>query len=134
MRWTGSLTVPADGTYKIALNHVGKVKLCLNGKAILVSVAQNTATRDLFTRGVTIQKLQAGRTYEFRMDYVRYQEQEIVNYSLGIGLTFEAGKDTRLAKAVALAKRSDVALVFAGYSDAFESEGSDRPSMDLQAE
>ena len=131
MRWTGSLTVPADGTYKIALNHVGKVKLCLNGKAILVSVAQNTATRDLFTRGVTIQKLQAGRTYEFRMDYVRYQEQEIVNYSLGIGLTFEAGKDTRLAKAVALAKRSDVALVFAGYSDAFESEGSDRPSMDL---
>jgi beta-glucosidase len=65
------------------------------------------------------------------MDYVRYQEQEIVNYSLGIGLTFEAGKDTRLAKAVALAKRSDVALVFAGYPDAFESEGSDRPSMDL---
>jgi beta-glucosidase len=131
MRWTGSLTVPADGSYKIALNHVGKVKLFLAGKVILESVAQNTATRDLFTRGVTIQKLQAGKTYKFRMDYVRYPDQEIVNYSLGIGLTFEAGKDTRLAKAVALAKRSEVAVVFAGYPDAFESEGTDRPSMEL---
>ena len=131
MRWTGSLTVPVDGTYKIALNHIGKVKLFLDGKAILESVARNTATRDLFTRGVAIQKLQAGRTYKIRMDYVRYQEQEIVNYSLGIGLAFEPGKDTRLAKAVALAKRCDVALVFAGYPDAFESEGSDRPSMEL---
>ncbi len=32
MRWTGSLTVPVDGSYKIALNHVGKVKLFLDGK------------------------------------------------------------------------------------------------------
>jgi len=80
---------------------------------------------------VTIQKLQAGKTYKFRMDYVRYPEQEIVNYSLGIGLTFEAGKDTRLAKAVALAKRCEVAVVFAGYPDAFESEGTDRSSMKL---
>ncbi len=131
MRWTGSLTVPADGTYKIALNHVGKVKLFLDGKTILEGIAQNTATRDLFTRGVTLQKLQAGRTYKIRMDYVRYQEQEIVNYSLGIGLAFETGKDTRLTRAVTLAKHCDVALVFAGYPDGFESEGTDRPSMEL---
>jgi len=32
---------------------------------------------------VTIQKLQAVKTYKFRMDYVRYPDQEIVNYSLG---------------------------------------------------
>jgi beta-glucosidase len=85
----------------------------------------------MFTRGVIVQKLQAGKSYEFRMDYVRYPEQEIVHYSLGIGLTFDAGKDTRLAKAVALAKRCDVAVVFAGYPEAFESEGRDRPSMEL---
>jgi len=131
MRWTGSLTVPAGGSYKIALNHVGKVKLFLDGKAILETVAPKPGTADMFTRAVTVQKLQAGKTYQFRMDYVRYPEQEVVNYSMGIGLTFEAGKDARLAKAVALAKRCDVALVFAGYPDAFESEGTDRPSMEL---
>ena len=42
IRWTGSLTVPEDGSYKIAVNHVGKVKLFLDGKSILESVAFET--------------------------------------------------------------------------------------------
>ena len=50
---------------------------------------------------------------------------------MGIGLTFEPGKDTRQAQAVELAKRYDVALVFAGYPDAFETEGTDRSSIEL---
>ena len=82
-------------------------------------------------RAEAVQKLQAGKTYEFRMDYVRYAEQDIVSYGLGIGLTFADGKDKRQARAVELAKRCDVALVFAGYPEAFETEGTDRPSMDL---
>ena len=132
MRWTGSLTVPEDGSYKIALKHAGKVTLFLDGKAILeIGCPQTRRRRICSPRERPVQKLQAGKTYEFRMDYVRYPEQEIVNYSLGIGLTFEAGKDTRQAQAVELAKRCDVALVFAGYPEAFESEGSDRPSMEL---
>ena len=131
MRWTGSLTVPADGAYKIAINHLGRVKVFLDGNAILESVARKPDTLDQSTRAVTVQQLQAGRVYEFRMDYIRGEELELVKYSLGIGLTFGAGKDTRLAKAVELAKRCDVALVFAGYPDAFESEGTDRPSMEL---
>ena len=131
MRWTGSLTVPADGLYKISLIHAGKVTLFLDGKPILETTAPKPGEGDMFGRGVTVQKLESGKTYEFRMDYVRYPDQEIVNYSLGMGLTFEAGKDTRLDKAVALAKRCEVALVFAGYPEAFESEGRDRPSMEL---
>jgi beta-glucosidase len=131
MRWTGILTVPEDGAYKIALKHAGKVKLFLDGESILESAAAKHGAADLFVEAVAVQKLQAGKTYEIRMDYVRHPEQEIVNYSLAIGLTFEAGQDKRLAEAVALAKRSDVALVFAGYPETFESEGSDRPCMDL---
>ena len=131
MRWTGSLTVPADGSYKFILNQLGKTRLFLDGKGILESVAPKPGSADLFSPGVTVQKLQAGQAYELRMDYVRYPEQEIVNYNLGMGLTFEKGKDTRLAQAVALAKRCDVALIFAGYPEAFESEGTDRPSIEL---
>ena len=131
IRWTGSLTVPEDGSYKIAVNHVGKVKLFLDGKSILESVVSKAGTRDVFTRGVAVQKLQTGKAYEFRMEYVRFPEQEVVNYGLGIGLTFEDGKDRRLEQAAEVAKRCDVALVFAWYPDAFESEGTDRPSIDL---
>jgi beta-glucosidase len=132
IRWTGSLTVPEDRSYKIAVNHVGKVKLFLDGKSFLESVASKAGTRDVFTRGVAVQKLQTGKAYEFRMEYVRFPEQEVVNYGLGIGLTFEDGKDRRLEQAAEVAKRCDVALVFAGYPDAFESEGTDRPSIDLK--
>ncbi len=131
MRWTGNLTVPMDGSYKIALNHIGKVRLYLDGKTILESDSSISGMQHSFERAVAVQKLQTGKSYGFRMDYVRYPEQEVVNYSLGIGLTFEAGKDPRLAQAVALAKSCDVALVFAGYPDGFETEGTDRPSMDL---
>ena len=31
MRWTGSLTVPADGAYKIAINHLGRVSFSWMG-------------------------------------------------------------------------------------------------------
>ena len=124
--------MPEDGSYKISLRHVGKVSLFLDGKSILVSASPKPGTADRFSGGVAVQELRAGKVYEFRMDYVRYAEQEIVNYALGFGLTFAKGRDPRLAKAVELASRSDVALVFVGYPDAFESEGWDRASIDLQ--
>ncbi len=131
MRWTGSLTVPQDGSYKISLNHIGKVKLFLDGKQILQSDSSISGMHHTSDRAVTVQKMQAGKSYDLRMDYVRYPEQEVVNYGLGIGLTFESGKDPRQAQAVAMARSCDVALVFAGYPDAFESEGTDRPSISL---
>ena len=131
MRWTGTLTVPEDGSYKISLHHVARVKLFLDGRQILASDAPTNSTRESFKEESTIQKLQAGHPYAFRMDYVRHEDQDIVNYSLGMGLYFEAGRDDRLSRAVELAKRCDVALIFAGYPEAYESEGMDRPSMDL---
>lgn len=131
MRWTGSLTVPEDGAYKITLAHAGTVKLYVDDNLLLESAAARPGGSEWFTNAAGVMPLQAGRTYQFRMDYVRYPEQELVNYGLGTGLTFETGKDTRCEQAVALARRSDVALVFAGYPDAYETEGTDRRSIDL---
>jgi beta-glucosidase len=57
-----------------------------------------------------------------------------VSYSLGAAMQGEDGPlDARagLAEAVTLAGRSDVAVVVVGYSFKLESEGFDRPSMDL---
>jgi len=131
VRWTGSLTVPEDGTYKIAVNHLGKVKIYLDDESILESDCTLAGKTHSSGLGAAIIKLRAGKSHEIRMDYVRYPEQEVVNYGLGIGPTFEPGKDERQVRAVELARRCDVALVFAGYPDAFESEGTDRPSIEL---
>jgi beta-glucosidase len=131
MRWTGMLTVPVDGSYELAVNHVGKVKLYVDGKPIVESIAEAPLKAHMFSRAVGVVELQAGKSYEFRMDYVRFTEQEVVNYGLGIGLTFANNQDDRQAQAVAAAKDCDVALVFVGYPDAFETEGNDRPHIDL---
>ncbi len=131
MRWTGSLTVPQDGLYKIALNHIGRVKVHVDGKLILEGDSAISGMGHAFSQVDGVVKLQAGKAHEFRMDYVRHPEQEVVNYNLGISQTFEAGKDTRQEEAVKLAKSCDAALIFAGYPDAFESEGTDRPSIEL---
>jgi beta-glucosidase len=59
-----------------------------------------------------------------------------VTYALGVAMQGEdAPRDARaeLDEAVALAARSDAAVVVVGYSYKLESEGFDRPSMDLPA-
>ena len=59
-----------------------------------------------------------------------------VAYALGVAMEGEdAGVDARQARdeAVALAARSDAAVVVVGYSPRLESEGFDRASMDLPA-
>ncbi len=60
----------------------------------------------------------------------------LVSYAMGVAMPGEAATmDARAAleEAVALAARSDVAVVVVGYSFKLESEGFDRPSMDLPA-
>jgi beta-glucosidase len=65
-----------------------------------------------------------------------------IRYALGVALPGDqtpgtpatpsvATRDELLHEAVAAAKESDVALVFVGYSWKLETEGKDRPSMDL---
>jgi beta-glucosidase len=61
-----------------------------------------------------------------------------VTYALGVAMQGEEdATDTpearrkRIDEAVAAAKRSDVAVVFVGYSWKLETEGKDRPNMDL---
>ena len=59
-----------------------------------------------------------------------------VSYALGVAMEGEdAGMDARTARdeAVALAARSDAAVVVAGYSSKLESEGFDRASLSLPA-
>jgi len=131
-RWTGKLTVPEDGAYKFVLNNSGTARLLLDGKKLL---ERRTSKAEQWKMnavgGVCVQKLQAGKEYKLQIEYIRPPEQEIINYSLGIGPTFVPRPDPRPARAAELAKRCDVALVFAGYPEGYESEGSDRTSISL---
>jgi len=127
----GTLTVPEDGLYWFHIYHSGIVRIYLDGELALESQITDSMDTGVEFADNLVRKLEAGKTYALRMEYVRRPGQHIVYYRFGMARTFEPGNDPRLARAVEAARRADLALVFAGYPEGFESEGGDRPNMDL---
>ena len=131
VRSTGRLTVPEDGPYKFVIRTLGAARVFLDGKQILESHSPKTENGEPYVSAFMTQELQSGKSYDLRIDYIRQAGQDINYYNLAIGLAFAPGLDPRPARAVELAKRCDVVLFFAGYPEAYESEGGDRPSISL---
>ncbi len=125
VRWVGSLTLPEDGQYLISMRHNGQMRFYLDGERILES--RGTP----FGEVQTVRALKTGKTYEIRLDYTRSSDQDMIIFKMGMARSYPKGGDPRLARAVELARSSDMAVVFAGFPEAFESEGSDRLTMDL---
>jgi beta-glucosidase len=75
--------------------------------------------------------LVAGRSYDLKLEFVRGRDDQFASARLAFAFTPRPEEDDRMARAVALAKESDVAIVFAGMPEGFETEGADRPNMDL---
>ena len=125
------MTVPEDGRYSFELGHNDTMRLYLNDELILESEAPTPGNDAPIHHVAAVKELKGGQAYDFRMDYVRDEKNFLVAYKLGLGLTFAPGTDPRPQRAVELANRCDVALVFAGYPDAYETEGTDRPHINL---
>ena len=56
-----------------------------------------------------------------------------VSYAQGFHIDEETTDETLLQEAITLAKESDVAVIFAGLPDSFESEGFDRTNLNMPA-
>lgn len=123
-RWSGTLTLPQEGLYRFVLRHAGHVRLYLDDAPILENESRQS-------NQVKAERILSAGAHALRLEYVRREEEEVMAYRLGIGQAFPAGADPRLERAVELARTCDVALVFAGYPEGYESEGMDRPHMDL---
>jgi beta-glucosidase len=76
-------------------------------------------------------KLSADIKYALRIEHIKFTGQEIVYIKLTAAAQYKAGKDIRLENAVKLAKKADLVLFFGGLPETFESEGSDRPDMEI---
>ena len=131
VRWVTRLTVPEDGRYAFHVGHSGTIRLYLNNEMILEDYAPAPHPRGTIDPVHATKELKGGQAYDFRVDYLCDELTEVIYYKLGLGLTFGSGPDPRLERAVELAKRSEVALVFVGYPDAYETEGNDRPNINL---
>jgi beta-glucosidase len=126
-RLTGELSVPESGTYELSLSSVGKSRLFIDGDLIADIDKENTSFGEEGSERVEI-PLETGQTHQLRIDYV--SQPGSFFQSLRIGCRQKIPDDS-IQQAAALAAKCDVAIVFAGLTDEWESEGFDRPDMGL---
>jgi beta-glucosidase len=123
LRLSGTLTVPAGGEYELELRCVGRARLWLDGELRLDQWGAIGDHRDRLQV-----ELAAGRPAPMVVEYSTRPDGQWRTIRLGCLPPVPADP---IAAAVALAARADVAIVVAGLSREWESEGFDRPNMEL---
>ncbi|HEX3780051.1 MAG TPA: glycoside hydrolase family 3 C-terminal domain-containing protein [Pseudonocardiaceae bacterium] len=120
-KWTGSITAPVTGSYTFSLTSDDGSRLYINGQEIIDNWRDQGANTETGTVTLT-----AGQPVSVEADYYQDGGDDLVNLGWQI-----PGQPTPLDQAVALAKASSVAVVFASN---FESEGSDLTDIDLSSQ
>ena len=124
VRLTGTFTPPETGTYTFGLTGFGLNRLSID-EVELVNNWEGLAGRGESTAEI---EMVAGQSYLLKVEYG--WEGDPRWRMLRLGCVPPASPDP-IGDAVALAEKSDVAIVFAGLSDEWESEGHDRADMEL---
>lgn len=119
-RWTGSLVATQGGRYALSLSSNDGGRLYLDDK-LVVDLWADHAT----ITGATVVELKAGELRRLRVEH--YESIGHADVRLG----WRRIEEGTLRAAVEAAKRADVAVVFAGLSEATETEALDRPDLNL---
>ncbi|MGZ3712081.1 MAG: glycoside hydrolase family 3 C-terminal domain-containing protein, partial [Bdellovibrionota bacterium] len=120
VRWTGYLNATESGNFKFLVRSDDGARLFIDDKLVYNAWTEHGERID----EVPV-KLVAGKSYKIKLEYFESRESAIV----GLGFA-PAGRDG-LAEAVKAAKDADVAVVFAGLSRYYESEGHELDSISL---
>lgn len=130
-RFTGYFTPSETGPYTFGLASAGLSRLLIDGHEVIDNWARQTPGEAYLGMGSSEETytatLNAGQQYTLTIEY-RVGNALITAVRLGCQPPMPADA---LERAVKLAASSDVALVFVGLSSEWESEGFDRPDMDL---
>ena len=126
VRLSGSFAVPASGKYVLNLSSVGMSRLFV-GDRELINLWGAPVHGEERNQSAEIE-LRAGESYLLRIEYASEPGPHWRELRLGCR---PALPDDPIAEAVELAARSDIAIVFAGLTTEWESEGFDRADMEL---
>ena len=120
VRWTGKLMPKTSGAYRLSVMSDDGVRLYFNNALVIDDWHDHAAE----TRSAKVD-LQTDVSYDLRLEYYENGGDALVKLGWS-----KLGNDL-ITDAVATARNANVALVFAGLSKHFESEGFDRQSLDL---
>jgi beta-glucosidase len=129
-RATGRFTPRETGDYTFGLVSAGRGRFSVDGRGVIDNWSQPKAVGD-FLGAAETQKtltLEAGREYLLTLEYARSEESLLAMVRLGCLPPLPADA---IERASALAAAADVAIVCVGFGGDWQSEGFDRPNMDL---
>ncbi len=130
VRWRSKLRVPQSGRYHLKLIATQRSQLRLEDK-LLLDVIPDPRHQGLWegSDAEAYVTLEAGHDYAVEVTYRYTPEMDFrALYLLG---AYAPDPDNRIEEAVALARASDAAVIFAGMPKGYETEGRDRPHMRL---
>ncbi len=122
VRWTGRIRSTESGTFEFTAATDDGVRLYINDQLLI----DNWTDHAVEARSINYM-MEAGKSYDIKMEY--YENKGGAVARLGLARPGE----NQLPGVIALAQKSDAVLLFVGDSPLQESEGFDRPSIDLPA-
>lgn len=131
VRWTGTLSPPVSGDYKLGLAIFGSgARLYLNEKLLIDAwgTGEPENYENAFARSRKWVKLplKAETVYQIRIEWHKKINRNMIRLEWEI-----PGRSAGIERAVQLAREADVAIVFAGLSNFFEGGNHDRASLAL---
>lgn len=134
-RASGYFTPDVSGVYTLGLVSSGLSRLLVEGQQVIDNWAAQTTGESYMGMGSSEQRtavtLTAGQPVALTLEYSKQSAGGLAGVRLGVLPPISSGA---IADAAALAADADVALVFVGSSGEWESEGADRPDMELVGE
>jgi beta-glucosidase len=123
LRLSGKLTVPESGAYRLHLWGIGRSRLIINGETVVDQWAEMADKQT-----AVLVPLTAGQPVDLQVEYITDPDSRWRILRLGC---MPPVPNDPIAAAVALATKADVAIVVAGLTREWESEGFDREDMRL---
>lgn len=131
-RLHATFTPQESGEHRLGLSSAGLSRLFVDGREIVDNWTQQTRGDSYFGTGsaevAAPIELLAGRAYDLRLDYSSRGATLLAGVRLGY---LPPVAHDSIARAASIAAGADVALVFVGLNGDWESEGHDRPDMEL---
>jgi beta-glucosidase len=125
-RLTGELTVPKTGCYTLGLMSAGKSRLFVDGKELIDNWTEASPWGG--PEQVARIDLSTGRSYRIEAEYSWGGGPDWRTLRFGCWPPMPGDP---IRSAATLARHSDLAIVFAGLTEEWESEGGDRLDMEL---
>ncbi|MBC6492014.1 glycoside hydrolase family 3 C-terminal domain-containing protein [Flavihumibacter stibioxidans] len=120
-RWTGKISAPETGTFNIGLDGNDGYRLWLDNKLVI-----DNWRKQSYRTSLTDFNFEKGKSYDIKVEF----HEPVANGSIRLIWTAAQPNDRhkKISEAVALAKRSDIAVIVAGIH---EGEFQDRAFLSL---